>query len=412
VPTPTDAPPLIRHGTPEFRRIALALFAAGFASFALLYCVQPLMPVFAATFHVSAAASSLPLSLMTGLLAPAMIVAGAISETRGRKALMAISLGVTSLLMFAPALAPRWGVLLVARALAGITFAGLPAVSMAYLSEEVHPTSLGLAVGLMIGGNGLGGMIGRIASAFVADAFGWRHSLAGVGAIGLIAMVIFWRLLPPSRHFTPRSSRASDLLRTFAEHLGNRRLAPLLAQGFLLMGAFVSAYNYVTYHLLAPPYSLSHKFVGSIFVVYLLGIFAAAWVGSLADRVGRGRMLATMITVMLTGVALMALRPAVLVIVGIATVTVGFFGAHSVASAWVGVRATKARAQASGLYFFSFYIGSSVAGSLGGVFWQRWGWPGLIGFLVGMIGVSFGMLAVLEGETVTPRATADAVSIS
>jgi len=93
----------------------------------------------------------------------------------------------------------------------------------------------------------------------------------------------------------------------------------------------------------------------------------------------------------------------VLVIAGIATVTAGFFGAHSVASAWVGVRATKARAQASGLYFFSFYIGSSVAGSLGGVFWQRWGWPGLIGFLVGMIGVSFGMLAILEREAVTPR---------
>jgi YNFM family putative membrane transporter len=400
---------LIRHGTPEFRRIALALFAAGFASFALLYCVQPLMPVFAATFHVSAAASSLPLSLMTGLLAPAMIVAGAISETRGRKTLMAISLGVTSALMFVPALFPEWGVLLAARAIAGITFAGFPAVSMAYLSEEVHPTSLGLAVGLMIGGNGLGGMMGRIASAFVADAFGWRYSLAGVGVIGVIAMLIFWRLLPPSRHFTARPSRASVLLRTFYEHLTNRRLAPLLAQGFLLMGAFVTAYNYVTYHLLAPPYSLGHKVVGSIFVVYLLGIFAAAWVGSLADRAGRGRMLATMIAVMLAGVGLMTLRPVALVIMGIATVTVGFFGAHSVASAWVGVRATTGRAQASGLYFFSFYIGSSVAGSVGGVFWQHWGWPGVIGFLVGMIGLSFGMLVVLEGETVAHTATVDAV---
>jgi MFS transporter, YNFM family, putative membrane transport protein len=403
-PAPTDAQPLIRHGTPQFRRIALALFAAGFASFALLYCVQPLMPVFAATFHVSAAASSLPLSLMTGLLAPAMIIAGAISETRGRKTLMALSLGVTSALMFVPAIFPRWDVLLAARAIAGITFAGFPAVSMAYLSEEVHPTSLGLAVGLMIGGNGLGGMMGRIASAFVADAFGWRYSLAGVGVIGVIAMLIFWRLLPPSRHFTARPSRASVLLHTFYEHLTNRRVAPLLAQGFLLMGAFVTAYNYVTYHLLAPPYSLSHKVVGSIFVVYLLGIFAAAWVGSLADRAGRGRMLAAMITVMLVGVSLMTLRPVALVIIGIATVTVGFFGAHSVASAWVGVRATTGRAQASGLYFFSFYIGSSVAGSLGGVFWQHWAWPGVIGFLVGMIGLSFGMLAVLESEAVAQTA--------
>ena len=34
----------IHHGTPAFRRTNLALFAAGFATFGLLYCVQPLMP--------------------------------------------------------------------------------------------------------------------------------------------------------------------------------------------------------------------------------------------------------------------------------------------------------------------------------------------------------------------------------
>ena len=67
---------LIHQGTPEFRRTNLALFSAGFATFALLYCVQPLMPVFAREFHVKAAQSSLTLSLTTGLLAPAMMVAG------------------------------------------------------------------------------------------------------------------------------------------------------------------------------------------------------------------------------------------------------------------------------------------------------------------------------------------------
>jgi YNFM family putative membrane transporter len=404
VSAPASDTALVRHGTPEFRRITLALFAAGFATFALLYCVQPLMPVFADTFHITATASSLALSLTTGLLAPAMMVAGAYSEVRGRKPIMAASLGLSAALMFIAALAPTWGVLLGARALQGIAFAGLPAVSMAYLSEEVHPQSLGLAVGLMIGGNGLGGMAGRLATSLVADHFGWRASLAGVATLGLIATVVFWRTLPSSRQFTPRPLRVGALLRTFGTQLTDRQLLPLFVQAFLLMGCFVTSYNYVTFHLLGPPYSLSHTIVGSIFIVYLIGIFAAAWIGSLAGRVGHARMLATMIGLMLLGVVMMALRPTASVVLGIATVTFGFFGAHSVASTWVGIRATHAKAQASGLYFFFYYVGSSVAGSTGGVFWERFGWFGVIGFLIGMLMLAFIALAVIAEEKWPVRA--------
>src|SRR4051812_22553426 len=190
----------------------LALFSGGFATFALLYCVQPLMPVFAHDFHVSAAQSSLTLSLTTALLAPAMIVAGAISEVRGRKSLMIASLFTSAAIMLLSAFARRWEMLVAARALVGITFAGLPAVSMAYLSEEVHPQSIGLAMGLTIGGNGLGGMLGRLVASSLADALSWRYSIGAIGALGLVAAFVFWRALPPSRHFTPRPLRAGALV--------------------------------------------------------------------------------------------------------------------------------------------------------------------------------------------------------
>src|SRR5271157_6412310 len=38
----------IKTGTSAFRRVTLALTAAGFSTFAVLYCVQPLLPVFTA----------------------------------------------------------------------------------------------------------------------------------------------------------------------------------------------------------------------------------------------------------------------------------------------------------------------------------------------------------------------------
>jgi MFS transporter, YNFM family, putative membrane transport protein len=402
--SPVPAPPqLIRHGQPEFRRTTLALFSAGFATFALLYCVQPLMPVFAREFHVSAAASSLPLSLTTGLLAPSLIIAGAFSEARGRVPLMLASLLASALLTIGCAFATRWSVLLLLRALAGISFAGLPALSMAYLSEEVHPNSIGLAMGLAVGGNGLGGMIGRLLTGLVTDALSWRWALAAIGFLGVVAAVVAWRSLPPSRHFKPRPLRVGALSLTFWEQLRDPRLVPLYALGFLFSGAFVTTYNYVAYHLLREPYSLSQAAVGFIFIVYLVGIFASAWIGSRADRVGRSTMLARMAAVMLVGIALTVTRPLTFVIAGVAVVTFGFFGGHSVASSWVGLRASHAKAQAAALYLFCYYIGSSVAGSAGGVFWDRWAWPGVATFVAALTTIAL-VIALGPMRTETPAA--------
>ncbi len=364
------------------------------------------MPVFARDFHVSGAESSLPLSLTTGFLAPALIVAGTFSEARGRVPLMLSSLLAAALLTIACALAPRWGVLLALRALAGISFAGLPAISMAYLSEEVHPNSIGLAMGLAIGGNGLGGMSGRLLTALVADLLSWRWALAVTGALGVVATLVAWRTLPPSRHFKPHPLRIGALSFTFWEQLRDARLVPLYCEGFLLGGAFVATYNYVTYHLLAEPYSLSHAAVGFIFVVYLVGIVASAWIGSIADRAGRRFVLASMAVLMLAGIALTTLRPLALVIAGVAVVTFGFFGGHSVASSWVGLRATHAKAQAAALYLFFYYLGSSVVGSTGGLFWDRWRWPGVAGFVAALSVTSFVVALGLSGSPAPSAAPA------
>ncbi len=40
----------IEKGTPLFMRTVLALFSGGFATFALLYCVQPMMPLLSREF--------------------------------------------------------------------------------------------------------------------------------------------------------------------------------------------------------------------------------------------------------------------------------------------------------------------------------------------------------------------------
>jgi YNFM family putative membrane transporter len=375
----------LQRGSAEFRRVNGALFAAGFATFTLLYCVQPLMPSFAASFALSPAMSSLSLSLTTLLLAPAMVVTSSLSEVWGRKRVMSLSLLFSAGLTLLAAAAPDWPTLLVFRTLLGLTLSGMPAVSMAYLSEEVEPGALGYAMGLFIGGSAFGGMAGRVASAALADLAGWRAAVAAIGLIGLVATLVFWRSLPASRRFRPRPFAVRPLVGSLFGHVADRGLPWLFLVGFLLMGSFVAVYNYSGFRLLAPPFSLSQAAAGAIFTTYLIGIVASPWVGALAGRLGPRRLLWATVLLMLAGLALTLPDRLVLVVAGIALFTLGFFGGHSIASAWVGRRAQQARAQASALYLFSYYVGSSVAGSLGGLFWQRAGWPGVALMVGGLL---------------------------
>jgi YNFM family putative membrane transporter len=172
-------------------------------------------------------------------------------------------------------------------------------------------------------------------------------------------------------------ARPAELLRSFGEHLRDPGLRALFAEAFLLMGGFVTLYNYLGYRLTEAPYSLSQTAIGAIFSAYLVGTLSSAWIGELAGRLGRRRVLWSMIAIMLAGVALTLFHHLALILAGIVAVTFGFFGAHSIASSWVGNRALTGKAQASALYLFCYYLGSSAIGTLGGVFWTHGGWPGV-----------------------------------
>jgi len=378
-------PDWIRHGTPAFRRTNLALFAAGFATFGLLYCVQPLMPEFTRDYHVSEATSALSLSLTTGVLAVMMLIAGAVSDAIGRKSVMVVSLLVSAVLVLVSAWMPSWTALLVVRTLLGITLSGLPAVAMTYLSEEMHPESIGLGMGLYISGSAVGGMGGRLITGVLSDFFGWHIGVSVVGVIGLVCGLIFWRALPATRNFVPQPLRARALLDRFARMFRDPGLPWLFLEGFLLLGAFVTVYNYLGYRLLAPPFSLSQAVVGLIFGIYLIGTFSSAWMGSLAGRLGRRKVLWTAFAMMLVGVGLTMLSSLWLIMLGIVAITFGFFGGHSIVSSWVGRRAGNAKAQASSMYLFGYYMGSSIAGASGGLFYAAGGWNGVAAFVGALV---------------------------
>jgi MFS transporter, YNFM family, putative membrane transport protein len=371
--------PLV-SGTREYRKLSLALVIAGLATFSVLYSVQALLPALAASFHVSAEAASLVVSTATGAMALTLLVASVISDRIGRQQLMTGSLFAAAALTVLSAALPGWHTLLITRFFTGIALAGIPAVAMAYVAEEVHPSSIGGAMGLYIAGAAIGGMAGRLGASILCDIFGWRVALAGVGLSGLIGAAVFSWAAPPSRAFVARKHDWRSFLDSAKSLGGDAALPWLYAEAFLLMGAFVTIYNYAGFHLLAPPYSLSQTAVGAIFLFYIVGSFSSTWFGQMAGRLGRRLVFWIPILILLGGVALTTLRPLICIILGIGVATFGYFGAHSVASSWVSRRGLANSAQAAAFYLCFLYIGSSILGSAGGIAWSRAGWLGVAAF--------------------------------
>ncbi|MEK1897619.1 MAG: MFS transporter [Rhizobium sp.] len=390
------------RGTSSYRRASLALFLSGFATFSLLYCVQPLMPIFAEDFGISPAASSLSLSLSTGFLAFAIFCAAAVSESFGRRSLMFSSLLGAAICTIACALVASWHALLVIRALEGLLLGGVPAVAMAYLSEEIDPRGLGASMGLYIAGNAFGGMAGRVVTGTLAEFFSWRVALGSLGVLGVAAAIGFFLLLPASRNFTPRKGfDARFHLKAWVGHITNPALPLLFAIGFLAMGTFVTVYNYIGFRLVQAPYNLNQTELGLIFTVYLFGI-AASWIaGLLGDRIGHFVVLPAGIAVAAAGVAVTLSSSLPLIVLGIVLLTSGFFVAHSVASALVGRLARGTKGHASSLYLLSYYFGSSVAGSVGGYFWGADGWNAVVLFALALL--ALGMIAALLAARLAKR---------
>lgn len=379
-------------GGPGYRRMSLALFLAGVATFALLYSTQALLPLISGDFGVTASAASWTVSAATGALALFVLPMSALSERFGRRTVMTASLGIAVTVGLLVPFAPSVGALIALRAVQGAALAGLPASATAYLAEEVRPKALITAIGLFVAGNSVGGMSGRVITGWVAQEWGWRVAVGTIGVVAVACAVAFRLLLPAPKHFKAGSLRPRVLARTVRAHLSNPLLRRLYAIGALFMTVFGAVYTVIGYRLTDAPFSLPQGIIGSIFLVYLVGTVSASTAGKLVGRLGRRGSLYLAGGTTTLGLLLSLADSLVLVLLGLVLITAGFFAGHAVASSSVSHTAKEGRAQASALYQSAYYVGSSAGSTLGAIAFHAGGWSGTVAFgllaVVGVVGIT------------------------
>ena len=390
-----------RRGTPEFTRMLVAMFCAGVATFAPLYSPQAVLPSIASDLNRDVATVALTVSCATFGLAIFALPWTYVADRWGKTRAMTIAISAASILGLIIPWTPDFSLLLVLRFIQGAALAGLAGVAVAYIAEETMALHSGAATGLYVAGTTIGGLAGRLVSGPIAQLTGnWRIAVASVAVLAVAAAIAFLLLLPRARRFVPVPPHGAlrSTARRIGRHLTHSGMISLFLLAFTLMGAFVTVYNYVGFKLEVPPYSLSEIAISLLFLAYLSGTFTSGIAGRLSARFGRLLTILVSMAVMILGIWLTTASPLPVVVLGLVLLTMGFFAAHSTASAWTGLLAGDVKAQGTALYNLFYYAGSAIVGWLGGFFFISGGWS-----LTGLFCIAVVALGALLTGTVLRR---------
>ena len=360
-------------------RTAAVVFA-GICAFITLFAPQPLLPLLAREFRVSAGAISLVVTASTLAVAFAAPFAGVVADRFGRKRVIvpaAFLLAVPTLLA---ATATSFGQLLFWRFLQGVFTPGVFAVIIAYINEE-WDSGAGAATAAYVTGTVIGGFSGRVLAALVASHANWRWAFVALGTLNLLGAVAIRAWLPAGHRFKRAHSGGSSA-GAMLRHLRNPRLAATYVVGFCVMFSLLATFTYVNFYLAAPPFLLSTAALGLLFVVYLVGAVITPLAGRAIDRLGHRFALVMAFSGGATGVCLTLIHSLPVVMLGLTLACTGVFIANSAGSSYVGSAATESRASAVGLYVTFYYVGGSGGSAIPGFFWTHGGWPACVTLIV------------------------------
>ncbi len=294
-------------------------------------------------------------------------------------------------LFFAPALlcafAPNFTVLLIFRTLQGLFMPGLTSVAIAYVNEEFEGKWRGLAMGIYVSGQTLGGLFARVGSATLTDLVNWRIALMAFVLPTLIAALVMWRFLPENRGRRRSQSELHGLqldtaflhhtLRDMWQHLHNRRLVGAFIIGFTLFFGFIGVFTYLPFYLSGPLFRLPTLSLGLVYLLWITGVFSPV-AGTLAGRIGTRKAIACTGGLAVVGLLITLIPVLPIVIIGLALLTLGMFSTMPATNLYLGEQATTAKGTAASMYLSLYYFGGSFGAVVPGIALLWAGWPGVV----------------------------------
>jgi len=307
-------------------------------------------------------------------LAVGQLIAGPISDARGRRGPLLAGIAAYTLSSIGCALAPGIVVLLVLRLVQGLAGAVGIAIARAIVRDRNDdPTEAARAFTLLSMITALAPVLAPSLGGAVLHVSDWRGVFVVLGAIGLFLLVSCWASIPetlaPERRHGGGLAQTRDALRTLRRDPRFVVLMAATALGFGALGAYLAGSSFV----LEDEHGLSPQLFALVFGLNGLGLIAAGQSGRmLVRRVSSERLLRLAQAAQLAGALIVLVS--VVADLGIVPLLVGFFVVVSMTGIVVPNATTLAMldhpdraGSASGLLGVAMFASGAIVAPIAGV---------------------------------------------
>jgi predicted MFS family arabinose efflux permease len=277
-------------------RLLLALAALNVLGYVDRQLVAALAPVLMAELGLTRADVGFLIGpAFVVVFALGTLVLGAAADRCRRPRIIAGGLAAWSAATALTGTASGFAALAAWRALVGVGEATLPPTAVSMLGDRFPPSRLGFATSVYYAGIPVGFACSLAVAGWLVPRFGWRSCFYLLGALGLGAVALVWRMADPPRRRSPAGAAdgpaaAGTLARRLRRALAAEPTLPLLIAGAtLLTYASASSQHLVTWLVQERGLAYSHAAYLASAVVLGAGLAGGLGIGALTDAAERRR---------------------------------------------------------------------------------------------------------------------------
>jgi YNFM family putative membrane transporter len=355
------------------RNLVIALIAT-VISFSTLYIPQPMLPLLAEQFGVSAGEAGLLMTVAMLPLALAPIAYGYFLQAVPAKLMLIVALSLLALNQGCFYFATEFWHLIGLRLLQGLLLPAIFTALMTYCASMVPAAMVRRAMGFYIGATILGGFTGRLAGGVFASSFDWRSAFLVMGLMQLLPLALLFRVEADADINFARLDPKS-----ISRVLQNRNYRYMFLSLATVFFVFSGILNNVPFHLQDINPGTTPLIISMLYLGYLIGAPVSFLSESIGNRLGderRGLFLGLVIhafgLVMLLFVAFEGLVATMFFLAA------GFFLIHALLSGLANHLASEHKGVVNGLYVSIYYFSGAMGSWLPGYLYEGLSWNGMI----------------------------------
>ena len=362
------------------KNLSIALCVT-FLSFCTVYTPQPILPLLAAEFGVSAGTSALLITVTLVPLGLAPLVCGYFLQAIPARSMLRMSVFLLLLDQLAFFAASEFWHLLALRFTQGLLMPVIFTSLMTYCAGMARPDAVRRTMGLYIAVTVLGGFTGRALSGLIAQYFDWHWVFAALAA-ALAPAWLALRALDADAEVNFQRLDARSIRRALADPVCRNSYLVL----FGVFMVFTGTLNLLPFRVAEIAASLGPLGVSLLYTGYLIGIPIAVFSEQLSRAFGGvSRALLFGLAVNAAGLLAFALPDAAVLFASMLVFAAGMFFIHAALSGLVNELATEHKGVVNGLYVSVYYLSGALGSWLPSLLYLQWDWNALIAAFMGML---------------------------